>query len=559
MGLTTAMYTGLTGMHVNQERINTIGNNIANVNTTAFKGSRTLFQTQFSQLISAGNAPSDTGGGVNPTQVGFGALVGTTQKNMTPGSIETTGVASDLAIQGDGFFVVQRPNGQQAYTRDGAFSLDAQNRMVTIDGNAVLGYGVDENFGIVPNALQELVLPIGTLSIARPTQNVVMDGDLSASGSIATQGSTHTSQAMVNGGGGAADGSTALTDLRSASDPTTPLFAAGSVLSVSGVDKGGRSLPPATFVVGTDGNSLGDLAAWMQTQLGIQTGVGGGTPGVTVEGGALVVRSNAGEPNGFTFSAGDITSDNVAAALPFSFSETAAADGSGVFTSYTVYDSLGTPVQVNVTMVLEQTTATGPIWRFYAEAPDASGAIEQLGTGTVEFDTNGNFRAVTGNELQIDRADTGAASPLAFAMDFSGVHGLSTRASALIASDQDGFPPGTLSSYGVGADGTVTGIFSNGLTRTLGQVALAVFPNAEGLVADADNLYLQGPNSGTPTVSAPGQFAAGQIQSGALELSNVDLSREFIGLITSSTGFQAASRVISTTSELLDQLLLITR
>lgn len=557
MGLTTALYTGLSGMNANQTRIATIGNNIANVNTTAFKGSRTLFQTQFSQLISAGSAPGDTTGGVNPTQVGFGTLVGATQRNMSAGSIETTGVDSDVAIQGEGFFVLNRPSGQQLYSRDGSFSLDASNRLVSQDGFAVRGYGVDANFQIIPGTLSDLTVPLGTTTLARATQNVIMDGDLSAAASIASQGSAHASQALVNGGGGAADAGTALTDLRSASAAGTALFGAGDTITVNGIDRGGRSLTSAQFVIGTDGNTLGDFAAWLQGRLGIQTGgTIPGSGGVSVEGGQLVVRSNNGAPNAISIEASDITSPLGA---PFSFTETQAATGEGIFTSYTVFDSLGAPVQVNLTFALDSTPASGPVWRFYAEGPGANGTLQPLGSGTVTFDNNGNFVSADGNQLSLDRSGVGAASPLGFTMDFSGVYGLSTRSSSLIAADQDGYPPGTLNGFTIDNDGTINGTFSNGLTRTLGQLALATFPNATGLIAEADNLYLAGPNSGTPTVTSAGQFNAGTLLPGALELSNVDLSEEFIGLITSSTGFQAASRVISTSSDLLDQLLLITR
>src|SRR5690606_35912499 len=111
----------------------------------------------------------------------------------------------------------------------------------------------------------------------------------------------------------------------------------------------------------------------------------------------------------------------------------------------------------------------------------------------------------------------------------------------------------------IGQDGIINGTFSNGMTQTLGQVAVAVFPNAEGMLAEPDNNYAQGPNAGEPTITAPGLFGAGSVLSGALELSNVDLSAEFIGLITTSAGFQASSRVISTSSDMLDQLLLVIR
>ncbi len=560
MGLTTAMYTGLSGLNVNQARIDVIGNNIANVNTTAYKGSRMLFQTQLAQTISAGSAPSATTGGTNPFQIGLGAVVGTTQRNFNSGSIETTGVASDLAVEGNGFFVLRDGQGQQGFTRDGSFSVNSDNRLVTLDGRFVQGYGVDSNFGIVPNVLSDLTIPLGTLSLARSTENVRLDGDLSAAGTLATLGGEVASQALVRGGGAAADASTALTDVRSASAAGVALFEDGNTITVSRVTKGDRELPPQTFVVGTTGSTLGEFAAWLNGALGINTTTGvPGTPGATIEGGQLIIRSNTGEQNDIEISAGDFASDSATTPLPLTFTQNAAASGSSVYTAFTVYDSLGSPVVVNATFALESTPDTGPVWRYYLETPDGSGAARTVGTGTVAFDTQGNFRAVTGNQFTIDRSATGATTPLGFTLDLSGVHGLSTQTSNVVMSDQDGFPPGTLTNYAIGADGSVTGVFTNGLTRTLGQVALATFANQEGLVADGDNLYLQGVASGPPSIVTPGTFGAGRVRSGALELSNVDLAQEFIGLVTSSTGFQASSRVISVSSDLLDQLLVIIR
>lgn len=560
MGLTSAMYTGLSGLDANQTRIETIGHNIANVNTTAFKGSRTLFQTQFAQTLSMGTPPSDTSGGTNPLQIGLGTLVGSTQRDVGPGSVETTGIPSDVAIEGAGYFIVRDSGGRSYYTRDGSFSLNSQNELVSADGNHVQGFGVDQNSAIVPGTLQNLQVPIGELSIARATQNVVMDGDLSAAETIATQGSQQTSQALVDGGGADAAADTALTDARSATAPDTALFAAGDVITVSGAIRGGRDVPAQQFTVGTTGSTLGDFATWLQGALGIQTDAAlVGSPGVTVEGGALTVRSNAGEPNAIEIATDDVTSSNAATPLPLQFTQTADPVGSGVFTSFTVYDSLGNPIQVNATFTLDSTPATGPVWRYLLEAPGDATTPASYATGTASFDTAGNFVAATGNQLTIDRTGTGAATPVTLTLDFSGVNGQSTSVSNVILADQDGYPPGTLNSFAVGEDGTITGVFSNGLSRTLGQVALATFSNEAGLVAETDNLFSVGPNSGAAQVVAPGTLGAGSVRGGALEMSNVDLSREFIGLITASTGFQAASRVISVANEMLDQLLMTLR
>jgi flagellar hook protein FlgE len=560
MGLTSAMYTGLTGLNVNQTRIETIGNNIANVNTNAFKGSRTLFQTQFAQTLSEGTAPSDTSGGTNPMQVGLGALVATTQRTTTPGSLETTGLSGDLALEGPGYFVVRDAGGREYYTRDGAFSLNAQNQLVSADGLRVRGFGVDPSFKVVPGTVQDLQVPLGTQDVARATENASIDGDLSAAETRATAGSVTTSQALVDGSGTPATAATALTDLRSATTPAVPLFAAGDTITVSGATRGGREVSSQQFVVGTTGNTLGDLATSLQGTLGIQTGTNvPGQPGVTIENGALVIRSNNGEPNAIAVHNNDLTSSNAGTPVPLQFTATSQAVGTGVFTSFTAYDSLGNAVPVNLTFTLDDTPATGPVWRYYVESAEAGQPSQVLGTGTASFDTQGRFVSAAGNQFNVSRTGSGAATPLNVTLDFSAVNGLSTQVSNAIMSKQDGYPPGTLTAYSVGNDGTITGTFSNGVSHTLGQVAVATFANEAGLVAETGNLFSLGPNSGPAAIKAPGTLGAGTVRGGALEMSNVDLSREFIGLITASTGFQAASRVITTSNDMLNQLLMTMR
>ena len=380
MGLTSALYTGLSGLNANQARIDTIGNNIANVNTTAYKSSRSLFQTQFSHTLSFGTAPSDVTGGVNPMQVGLGVVLGSIQRDFTPGSLETTGIASDLAIEGNGFFVLRRGSNQQAYTRDGAFTVNAGNKLVTMDGDFVQGFGVDANFNIVPGILQDLDIQLGTLSVARATENVSLDGDLSAVGTLATEASIISSQALVSGSGQPAGGATALTDLRNAANPAIALFQAGNSITVSRVTKGDRELPPQTFVVGTTGNTLGDFASWVADVLGINSGTGlPGDAGVTVENGMLTIRGNPGEQNDIEITTNDFGSDNADAPLPFTFLKTQSANGSSIYTAFTAYDSLGSPVAINLTLTLEATPDSGPVWRFYAESPDGSGSSDQSG------------------------------------------------------------------------------------------------------------------------------------------------------------------------------------
>jgi len=125
MSLTSAMFVGFTGINSNSIAVDTVGDNLANLNTTAFKGQRTLFETLLYKTISEGQAPSDESGGTLPRQVGSGSTVGSIQRSFQQGGMESTGFQSDLAVDGDGFFILETPAGDQVYTRDGSFRLDA--------------------------------------------------------------------------------------------------------------------------------------------------------------------------------------------------------------------------------------------------------------------------------------------------------------------------------------------------------------------------------------------------------------------------------------------------
>lgn len=566
MGLTSAMYTAMTGLNASQVMIDTAGDNIANVNTTAFKSNRANFETQMSLTLSEGTAPGDVLGGTNPTQIGRGCALAGIQRNCTGGTISPTGLPSDLAIQGDGFFVVETSTGQ-AYTRDGTFQLDSEKYLVTSDGYHVQGYGVDANGEIATGTLTDIQIPVGSVSAAKATSKVEMDGNLNADGTIGTQGTILTSQAFQDKSGQAATADTLLTDVV---DPTTPgvsVFAVDDVLTTANVCKGGRQLAEQTFTV-TATSTLGDYAQFLQNSIGINTDPAvGGTPGVRISdgtdgatAGSIVVEGNEGEDNAISIDASAIRSSNVGSPTPFSFTQTQEANGESVYTSFITYDSLGTPVQVDMVMVLDSKSNAGNTWRYYTESRDSTNASPVLGqTGTLTFDTDGQLSEVAGNTVEIPRENTGALTPMQIQLNFDKVTGLTTEESAMVMSTQDGFATGTLNDWAVGSDGIVTGTFSNGLTRQLGQVVLATFTNPEGLVGQANNLYTAGPDSGAAAILAPKQLGAGSIVSSSLELSNVDLTNEFIGLINASTSFSASGRVISTSNDMLNELMLIAR
>lgn len=585
MASTTAMLTGLTGLNANARSLDVIGNNVANVNTTAYKSSRLMFQTLMSRTLSSGSAPSTNTGGTNPYQIGLGVGIAGTQRNFSSGTVQSSGDQRDLAIQGNGMFIVEG-GGEQFYSRAGAFRQNSANDLVSIGGERLMGYGVDQNFNIIPGALVPLNMPVGTLTIAEATRNVQFAGNLNAGGNAATQGAsinlTGTSTAGLAAIAGANPAPTApailetSTRLVDVEDPLlpgsgSPLFTAGQLLQIDGAEKGGREVVPRRLEI-ADTSTIQDLMDFLRDALGIDDSTGpnpdGDTPGVALDPdtGTLTLTGNTGTANDLEVRATDLqllAADGAYLRQPFVTDKTAAADGESVRTTFLVYDSLGTPVEAELSMVLDAKTSTGTTWRYFFESQDDSDSLQTLTSGLLRFDTDGQLADPEPVSVSIDRAGTGAASPLTFDVAFAGpkdsLTALTSTTSEIAATFRDGSTLGTLTAFGVGEDGTITGTFSNGLTRTMGQVALALFSNPEGLVDAGANLFRTGPNSGLPAVTTPTSLGAGSLVGGALEQSNVDLSAEFTNMILASTGFSASSRVIRTADELMQQLLVIGR
>src|SRR6185436_440248 len=185
MGLASSLTTALTGMSAAETQVDVVGNNLANSQTVGFKESHAVFATQFLQTYSIGSGPSASSGGTNPRQTGLGTRVAEITQKFTQGTIEISSSPSDLAIQGDGFFMVQDSSGARLFTRNGQFKTNSDNELVTVTGNRLLGYGVNEQFELQTNILTPLSIPLGTAATAQATQNVLMQGVLTPSGDVA--------------------------------------------------------------------------------------------------------------------------------------------------------------------------------------------------------------------------------------------------------------------------------------------------------------------------------------------------------------------------------------
>ncbi len=605
MGLTSSLFTGLTGMKTNEFRMDVIGNNISNVNTYGYKASRASFATQFYHTLSFGSAPAGALGGTNPVQIGTGSQVGGVLRDFSEGAPETTGIKTDMAVQGDGMFILERPDGGYTYTRDGSFQFNSENYLISADGYFLQGYSVDDNFNVVEGSLTPLRIPLGEITTAATSSYASFDGNLNANGAAAVDWDS-TSGAYqlagngnirtilysqdLNDAGGNISSATLLTNL--GNDATAAdngvFLEEGNIIKLDYAIKGGQTLSPRTFEV-TATSTLGELVTWLEGVLGINSsselmdldndGVedtydvdSDGTndpPGIVLEGNKIRIIGNIGDHNELVLTnkaikveQGSAANEPIGDILPLTF---AVPDGfvqdsvESVRTSFRAYDSLGNPMDIQITLAMQRKSNNGITWRYFAESAADTDTSRVLGTGTITFDSSGSYLEGSGLTIEVDRDYTGATTPQAIALDFSQMDGFQMKTSALSLLSQDGFQSGTLQDYSVGPDGSITGSFSNGLTRLLGQVVLATFRNPTGLIADAGNNYITGPDSGDAILKKPQEMSAGTINAAALELSNVDLSREFINLIITSTGFSASSRVIQTSDQLLTELMMLTR
>lgn len=346
--------------------------------------------------------------------------------------------------------------------------------------------------------------------------------------------------------------------------------------------KGGRTMAEKSFEI-TATSTVQDLADFMTDALGIQSSnddpqnpiptslnnilgeTGDLESGVQVVNGRLRIVSNNGVDNGVTIglSAFSVTSDVGVVTNPtLGFGTVQEAKGQSTVTDFVVYDSLGVPLNMRITAVLESRSGTATTYRWFAESPGndpVSGVDTSVGTGLVSFDGEGNLISTTNSTVSIQRRNSPASSPLEIELDFSQVSGLAQESAELAASRQDGSGSGTLSSFIIGEDGVIRGVFSNGVTRDLGQVLLARFSNPAGLEQRGQNLYAEGVNSGLPVQGRPGEQGIGTVIAGAVELSNTDIGRNLIDLMLATTHYRGNTRVITAAQQLLDELLNLRR
>ena len=344
-----------------------------------------------------------------------------------------------------------------------------------------------------------------------------------------------------------------------------------------------QNLRTATFEI-TSSTTVNDYLRFLNEAYGIQTGadiprdqgdigrtINGGMPGAAVMDGSFYLLSNAGTANALAFGPTDMklqTASGQVKQIDLGWGQDPAnkqdANGASVQTTLQVYDSLGTPITVRVTLVLQEKNGLNneTVYRWFADSSEnqpVDGSAIAVGTGIIRFDQNGRLIDASNTTISVERTQVASTSPLdfEFEMNIGALMALATSSPEVRQTYQDGAGAGTLYDYTILSNGMIMGRFTSGVERPLGQIPLATFRNQEGLYKAGDSLFLAGTNSGNPMIGIAGTAGIGSIKSNCLELSNTDMGTEIINMILASAMYRANAKVMTTSNEMFDALLRI--
>ncbi|MFQ5963001.1 MAG: flagellar hook protein FlgE [Candidatus Scalinduaceae bacterium] len=533
----SSLVSGISGLKTSQTALNVIGNNLANMNTPGFKVSRVTFANQLAQTLRAALAPGSGLGGRNPIQVGSGATVASITKNFSQGSIAPTGRPFDLAIEGEGFFILSNGT-QEFYTRVGSFILDKNNDLI----DAGTGLKVKSITGTIN-------IPVNTTVPAQATTTVNMAGNLnSATATGAINQVVQSATPFQIAGPAPAVAATPLNSLLT----NTAAYTAGEVINIIGTEANGATVS-ASFVYGSgagqNGTTLGELRDFITASFGTAT--------ATIDAsGNIVLTATSPGASSLSMTIADATGQTGATTWT-SFGVNTVGKGEVFTTTVSLFNAQGTSIPV--TLTFERTASN--TWGMTATMDPSEGSVTTAITA-INFNNNGTLASVTGTPtitVTYPNSTTQAVT-LDFGVPngFSGITQFSGTSSAA-ATNQNGFAAGFFSSSTVNSNGTVVALFTNGQTQEIGQLQLATFSNPAGLSQEGENLLTATVSSGEPILKAALSGGVGTIVSGALEGSNVDIAEEFTNLIVSQRAFQANARTITTTDEVLQELVNIIR
>ncbi|MEE9342587.1 MAG: flagellar hook protein FlgE [Gammaproteobacteria bacterium] len=512
--------TALSGLNAASSELRVIGNNVANASTTGFKESRAEFADVF--------ASSNQGSSANA--IGRGVRVSSVAQQFSQGNVEFTDNNLDLAISGQGFFIVS-DGGVNSYTRAGQFAVDREGFVVNSAAQKLVIYGADDA-GNITGATTELQLDNSDIE-PQATELVKASVNLDASADIP--------------GGLQATNTIALT-------PGTQLDTSAGAFSTAAFDifdQQGNLLNNATMQftptgVGANWNVELLVGGAATTPPTVSNNVSIGTdtinlnwdPDGTASQSSIAIELNTTNISSAASGGSNVTATaNGASQTAFDPTDATSYNNS---TSLTVYDTLGSP---HLSTMYYRKNGIPNQWESYTYVDGKA----QSGPNLLEFSTSGEILDTANpSKITVPSFDPGGgAAPMSLSINYSGAtqFGSPFNVNTL---NQDGFPTGRLSGIEIGDTGVISSSFTNGQSRVLGQVALANFANTQGLTQQGGTSWSETFDSGAPLVSAPGSGALGLVESGALEDSNVDLTKELVGMITAQRNFQANAQVITT-------------
>lgn len=560
-----ALYSGVAGLKTHQTRMDVIGNNIANVNTTAYKSSSMTFSELMSQTTQkASGANATTGvGGTNAKQIGLGVKAGAINTAITTqGSAQSTGNPFDIMITGDNFFVVSNGS-ENFFTRDGSFYVDgAGNLAMTSTGYNVMGWGVDKTTG---NIKQDTVTALRIMSSANMTYPPEATTKANISGILDQNDKDVTS----------ANGKTVNLNFFDARGYS---YTAKFTFKQSGGDKTNEYSMELNKILDSTGAEIdiSKLKFGNRSQQKMETKVTLNTDAYKWDGKVLKTKDGTTEVANladiFNQDGSLITPQDDAAAQKQQKALDAIAKAYGYEGStdeflnlyitstankdkqLTIQDLLGNMMAGKTTDVLPADGSAITMEGRYFEGTTVvfnkdTGKLESVGGSTTNLNVNAAFSALGGNfsDVTIDLSEC------------TNYDNKGTSTIGATSGDLDGLGTGRRLGDMIGVsiqkDGMIYASYDNGMTKLLGQIATAAFANASGLEKEGDNLYSATLNSGEfDGIGVDITAGGGYMSTGQLEMSNVDLSSEFTEMITTQRGFQANSRIITVSDTLLEEL-----
>lgn len=492
-----SMFSAVSGLSAHQTKMNVIGNNIANVNTYGFKASRVTFSDVFYQTMNGASAPNGNGGGSNPTQLGYGSRVNSVDVINTRAGSATTDRALDVYINGEGYLPVKTSDGTIQYTRIGVLSFDVSGNLVDSNGNKVLGF--------------DLVGPDKNPSLSQNGNTTVQNlKEISVSPSILDK---LTGIAIGQNGEitGILEGDpTVLPSANTGWIKGVPEIKETSVYNGSLTMSANMAFAPDISGVNVQISSNANLTT---TDLTLALNGAGDTYTLSYDGGATLATVAASQvnssvtPNTLTFSLPDKNGTNRASiTIPL---DSTGANGYNVVAGAPTATTLG--------------SANPNLFNITATTYDKSGALVTL---TDTWDSSSTDTELTLGDLTITIDGTAFKSTL-----------------------DGGFQSVSIGNIGPGP----------GVPTKLAHIASVKFTNPDGLSQEGQGYFVGTINSGEPVATVPGNSGTGTFRAGALEMSNVDLSREFTEMIITQRGFQANTRMITVSDEMLSELISMKR